>query len=316
MILDAANPFLESLVVSTPYILTGLALALGFQAGLLNIGAEGQLYIGTIMAGWAGWTFTNLPPFIHVTVSLLIGAAAGAIWGFIPGWLKAKTGAHEVINTIMMNYIASNFIQYLVAGPFKDPNETIPKTRWVLPSAHLYRFFGESVRFNAGFFIAIGMAVFVWYLLYKTTWGFELRTVGKNPDASRYAGISTTWITILAMSLSGALAGLAGAGEILGVTWRQSQTLSAGIGFDSIALSLLAGNHPLGVIATALLFGFMRSGSRLMQLRAGVPIDIISILQAFFIFFIAAPAIIRSIYRLKDPNELSRLREASEKKEG
>ncbi len=303
-ILEAANPFLESLVVSTPYILTGLALALGFQAGVFNIGAEGQLYMGMVMAGWAGWTFKGLAPIIHVPLALLVGVAAGAIWGFIPGWLKAKTGAHEVINTIMMNYVASNFIQYLVAGPFRDPNESYPKTPWIQESAHLYRFFGESVRFNIGFFIAIGMAFLIWYLLFKTTWGFELRTVGQNPNASKYAGINITRITIIAMTLSGALSGLAGAGEMLGVTWRQSQALPSGIGFDSIALALLANNHPLGVILTALLFGFMRSGSRLMQLRAGVPIDIISILQAFFIFFIAAPAIIRSVYRLKQPSSI------------
>ena len=302
-ILDAINPFFESLVVATPYLFTGLAVALGFRAGVFNIGAEGQLYIGSIAAAWAGWSFKGLSPFIHVPLALAVGALGGALWGFIPGWLKAKTGAHEVINTIMMNYIAFDLVYYLIAAPLRDPNEVTPKTPWILDSAHLYRFFPDPIRFHLGFFIAIGLAVLVWYMLFKTTWGYELRTVGLNPNASRYAGMNITTVTIVAMSLSGAIAGLAGASEILGVNWRQSQALSTGYGFDSIALALLAKNHPLGVILTALLFGFMRSGSRLMQLRAGTPIDIISILQAFIIVFIAAPAIIRSIYRLKEPSQ-------------
>jgi general nucleoside transport system permease protein len=300
----AFNPFFESLVTSTPYIFTGLALALGFRAGIFNIGAEGQFYIGSIAAAWAGWAFKGLPPIIHIPLALGIAALGGAIWGFIPGWLKAKTGAHEVINTIMMNYIAFNLIYYIIGGPFRDTNVYVARTPLIQESAHLYQFFAQPNRFHIGFFIAIGVAFLVWYLLFKTTWGFEFRSVGLNPNASRYAGMNITRITIIVMSLSGALAGLAGANEVLGVSWQQIQAISTGIGFDSIALALLANNHPLGVILTALLFGFMRSGSRLMQLRAGTPIDIISIIQAFIIFFIAAPAIIRTIYRLKDPSKI------------
>ena len=300
-LLAAFKPFFESLVVTTPYLFTGLAIAMGFRAGVFNIGAEGQLYMGSIMAGWAGWTFKGLPPIVHIPLAMGVGILAGGLWGFIPGWLKAKTGAHEVINTIMMNYIAFNFAEYLIAGPFQDPKEAF-KTPFIQESAHLYRFFESPMRFHIGFFIAIAVAILIWYMLFKTTWGFEFRSVGLNPNASKYAGINATMITILAMTISGAIAGMAGATEILGVNFRQTQSLSTGYGFDAIAVALLAKNHPLGVIITAMLFGFMRSGSRVMQLRTGIPIDIISILQALIIFFIAAPAIIRTIYRLKEPS--------------
>ena len=298
---EAVNPFFDSLVVSTPYIFTGLAMVVSFRTGVFNIGAEGQLFIGSICAAWAGWTIKGIPSIIHVPLALIIGAIGGGVWGMIPGWLKAKTGAHEVINTIMMNYIAFNLVYYLIAAPFRDKTEIVPKTPLIEESAHLYRFFADPIRFNLGFFIAIGVAILIWFVLFKTTWGYELRSVGLNPHASRYAGMNITAVTIIAMTLSGALAGLAGAVEMLGVRWRQSQALSTGYGFDSIALALLAKNHPIGVIFTALLFGFMRSGSRVMQLRAGVPIDIISILQSFIILFIAAPAIIRALYRIKEP---------------
>ncbi len=298
---SAFKPFLESLVVTTPYIFTGVAIALGFQAGVFNIGAEGQLYMGAIMAAWAGWTFKGLPPILHVPLALSVGTLFGALWGYIPGWLKAKTGAHEVINTIMMNYIAFNFSEYLIRGPFEDPTTPF-KTPLIEQSAHLLRFFeGTTLRLHIGFVLAIVVSVLVWYILYKTTWGFELRSVGLNPHASRYAGMSSSMITILAMTASGALSGMAGAVEMLGVNFRQTQALSTGYGFDAIAVALLANNHPVLCIITAMLFGFLRHGSRVMQINTGIPIDIISILQAFIIFFIAAPAIIRSIYRLKEP---------------
>lgn len=301
LIQKSLSSFFESLVVSTPYLFTGVAVALGFRSGVFNIGAEGQLQIGSIAAAWAGWTFSGLSPWIHVPLAFLMGAMAGGIWGFVPGWLKVKTGASEVITTIMMNYIGYYLIYYLVAVPFKDPNEVVPKTRWILDSAKLYRLFDEPIRFHIGFFVAVAVAVLIWFLLFKTTWGYEIRSVGLNMHASRYAGMNITVLTVAAMSLSGALAGMGGANEILGVYWRQSQALSTGYGFDSIALALLAQNHPLGVILTALLFGFLRSGSKVMQLNAGIPIYIINILQAFIILFLAAPAIIRTIYRLKQP---------------
>jgi general nucleoside transport system permease protein len=300
-ILDAFNPFFDSLVVTTPYLFTGVAVALGFRAGMFNIGAEGQVQVGSIAAAWAGYAFTGLSPWIHVPLAFCFGALMGGLWGFIPGWLKVKTGAHEVITTIMMNYIAYYLIYYLIASPLKDPNSTVPKTPLIQPSAHLLHLFPAPNRFHIGFFIAIAVAIIVWFILFKTTWGYEIRSVGLNPNASKYAGIKITTVAVASMALSGAIAGMAGANEILGVSFRQSQALASGYGFDSIALALLAQNHPLGVILTALLFGFLKNGARVMQLNAGVPIYLINILQSFIILFIAAPAIVRTIYRLKNP---------------
>jgi ABC-type uncharacterized transport system permease subunit len=238
---------------------------------------------------------------------MLFGALGVALWGFIPGLLKAKTGAHEVITTIMMNYIAFRLVDWLLKFPMKDPNEFTPKTPWILETAKLPRFFEAPIRFHAGFFIAILMAILVYYLLFKTTLGFELRMVGSNPNAARYAGVKITKMTVLAMVLSSALAGMAGANEVLGVNHRLLPSFSSGYGFDSIALALLGKTHPVGVILSSLLFGFLRNGARTMQLTVGVPIDIVSILQALILAFIAAPAIIRTVYRLKEPKHKEEL---------
>lgn len=299
LIRRAINPFFESLVQTTPYIFAGLAVALGFRVGLFNIGAEGQIFMGAITGVWAGYAIPGLPAIIHIPLALVCGALGGAIWGFVPGFLKAKTGAHEVITTIMMNYIAFRFSDWLLKGPMADPNEYTPKTPWILESAELPRLFGNPIRFHIGFFVALLMALLVYLLLFKTTWGFQLRMVGSNANAAKYAGIKVTSSTVLAMVLSGALAGLAGANEVLGVNYRLIPAFSSGYGFDSIALALLGKSHPFGVVLSALLFGFLRNGARSMQLTVGVPIDIVSILQALILAFIAAPAIIRTIYRLK-----------------
>ncbi|HQP08265.1 MAG TPA: ABC transporter permease [Anaerolineaceae bacterium] len=299
----AINPFFESLVQTTPYIFGGLAVALGFRAGMFNIGVEGQLFMGAVTGAWAGYAITGLPAVIHIPLAMLFGAMGGALWGFVPGFLKAKTGAHEVIVTIMMNYTAFRLVDWLLKFPMKDPNEYTPKTPWIQPSAELPRFFEAPVRFHLGFFIALLMAVLVYLLLFKTTWGLEMRMVGSNSNAARYAGIKIANITIISMVLSGALAGMAGANEVLGVNYRLAPAFSSGYGFDSIALSLLGQNHPFGVVLSSLLFGFLRNGARSMQLAVGVPIDIVSILQALILAFIAAPAIIRTIYRLREPKQ-------------
>lgn len=299
----AFNPILESLVRSTPFIFAGLSVALGFRVGLFNIGAEGQLFMGAIFSVWVGYTFTGLPWFIHLPFAILAGALGGAIWGFIPGWLKAKTGGHEVINTIMMNFIAFRLSEWLLAGPMQKPDSFNPETAKIADSAKLYRFFETPIRFHAGFFLALGVAWLVYWFLFKTKWGFDLRTVGANPHAARYAGINIVRSTVVAMSLAGALAGLAGANEVLGLNYNLALAFSSGYGFDSIALALLGKSHPLGVVLAALLFGTLRSGATRMQVAAGIPIDIISIIQALILAFIAAPAIVRSIYRLRTPEK-------------
>lgn len=299
---SAINPFFESLVVSTPYIFAGLAVALGFRAGMFNIGAEGQIFMGAA-ASVAVALYFDLPPVIHIPLAFLAGALGGAIWGFVPGFLKAKTGGHEVINTIMMNYIAFRLSELLLREFLKDPEKTYPVTAPIKESAEFPRFFQDPIRFHLGFFFALLMAVLVYWLLFKTKWGFSLRTVGANPRAAKYAGMNIVFVTIMGMTLSGALAGMAGANEVLGVNHNLAVAFSSGYGFDSIALALLGKSHPLGVVLASLLFGFLRNGAVQMQLQAGIPIDIISIIQAFILAFIAAPGIVRTIYRLKTPDK-------------
>ncbi|MCB0058346.1 MAG: ABC transporter permease [Caldilineaceae bacterium] len=297
----AFNPFLESLVASTPYIFAGLSVALGFRSGLFNIGAEGQLFMGAIFSAYVGYAITGLPAFIHLPLAVLAGALGGGLWGFIPGWLKAKTGGHEVINTIMLNYIAFRLSEWLLSGPMKRPESFNPVSPTIEETAMLPRFFENPIRFHAGFFLALFVAWLVAWFLFRTKWGFDFRTVGANPHAARYAGMNIVWVTILAMSMAGALSGLAGANEVLGVNHNLALAFSAGYGFDAIALALLGKSHPVGVVLAALLFGTLRSGALGMQLAAGIPIDIISVLQALILAFIAAPAIIRTVYRLRTP---------------
>ncbi|MGA9533094.1 MAG: ABC transporter permease [Anaerolineales bacterium] len=297
----AFNPFMESLVTSTPFIFAGLAVALGFRAGLFNIGAEGQLFMGATAAAFVGYSFTNLPAIIHIPLTLLAGALGGAVWGFVPGWLKARTGGHEVINTIMMNYIAFRLSEWLLSGPMQRPDSFVPVSPTIADSAMLPRFFGYPTRFHLGFFVSLAVAWLVYWFLFRTTWGFELRTAGANPRAARYAGMNTLAAIVVAMSLSGALAGLAGANEVMGVNHNLALAFSAGTGFDAIALALLGKSHPAGVVLAALLFGTLKNGATQMQLAAGVPVDIIAILQAMILMFIAAPAIMRTIFRLREP---------------
>jgi ABC-type uncharacterized transport system permease subunit len=300
-LLLAFYPMSESLVSATPYIFAGLAVALGFKCGLFNIGAEGQIYVGALTAAFVGYSLSGLPWIIHAPLTLLAAALAGAVWAGIPGFLKARTGAHEVINTMMMNYVAFNLADYLLNGPMKrgGPTGFIPISRDIQPSAYLPKFFADPVRLHAGFLVALAVAGGVYWFLWRTTLGFELRTVGANLRAAKYAGISVTRNFVLAMALSGALAALAGAGEVMGVNHNIAQGFSPGYGYDSIALALLGGGHPVGVVLAALLFGALRNGATQMQSLAGIPIDIVSIVQAFVIMFVAAPAIIRWIYRLR-----------------
>lgn len=297
-LLRAIYPFTESLVTATPYIFAGLSVALGFRAGLFNIGAEGQFFIGALCSAFVGYSLKGLPMIVHLPLALLAGAAGGAVWGMIPGYLKAKFGAHEVVNTIMMNWIAFRLSDWLLNGPMKASGFR-PVTPNVLETAELPRFFPDPLRFNLGFLLALLVAYLVYWFLFKTTLGFEIRSVGANPDAAKYAGMSIVKNIVLVMALAGGLAGLAGSAQVLGVDHWVGQGFSAGYGFDAIALALLGKSHPFGVVLAALLFGFLRSGATNMQSRAGIPIDIISIIQGLVIVFIAAPAIIRWLYRVR-----------------
>jgi ABC-type uncharacterized transport system permease subunit len=297
-LLEAFRPFSESLVIATPYIFAGLAVALGFRGGLFNIGAEGQLFLGGLASVYVGYAITNLPWYVHLPLALLAGIAAGAIWGAIPGFLKARTGAHEVINTIMMNYVAFRLTDYLLQGPMSGPGG-LPITIEIAPSAYLPALFPKPMRIHIGFFLSLAAAALVYWFLWKTTRGLEIRMAGANPHAARYAGVRITSTMMLTMALSGALAGLAGTSQILGVNHKMVRAFSTGYGFDSIALALLGNSHPLGVVLASLLFGFLRGGAARMQSVVGVPVEIIRIIQALVIIFVAAPEIIRGIYRIK-----------------
>lgn len=296
----------ETLQTATPYIFAGLAVALAFKCGLFNIGAEGQLAIGAVAAAFVGYSVKGLPFPVHMLLALASGLLGGFLVGAVPGILKAFTGAHEVIVTIMMNYIALLFTQYLLGGPLKDrtPGNVTARTPEIGQGAQIPLLFpGTPWQFHWGVILAFVAAILVYVFLSRTTWGFEIRTVGANPNAARYAGISVAKNVILAMSLSGMLAGTAGAVEVLGVTHRHELGFGSGYGFDSIAIALLGRNNPFGVVAAALLFGGLRAGATQMQFATQIPSSIISIVQGLILLFVAADVIIRQVYRIRVPSE-------------
>ncbi len=278
---------------ATPLILAGLSVAFGFRAGLFNIGAQGQFFLGAFGGAIAG-AYLGLPFPIAMLVSLLAGFLFGAFWGFIPGFLKAWRGAHEVVVTIMLNYVAALWLKLLAGTTFRDPAASFPRTPDIVEGAALPALF-EGSRLHAGIIVALLGALAVWFLLFKTTLGFEVRTVGANPHAARYAGIRPSLITVLTMSIAGGLAGVAGAVEILGITRNYPAEYNTTYGFDAIAVALLGRAHPFGVVGAALLFGFLRAGAGAMQRATDIPIDIISIVQGAIILFVAAEIVIRRL---------------------
>jgi simple sugar transport system permease protein len=289
----------ETLVWSCPYILAGLAVGLAFRGGLFNIGAEGQLSVGALTSAWAGYAIKGVPWPLHMLLALAAGALAGAVWAGFAGLLKTRTGAHEVITTIMLNYVAIGLTGYLLAGLMKDPSPfvVVAQTPKVLESARIPTLLPD-LRVHWGLIAALLLAGGTWWLLFRSTIGFAIRTVGLNPNAARYAGISIGRTVVLTMALSGALAGLAGAIEVLGVNYYHSPGFSVGYGFDSIAVALLGKSHPLGVIPAALLFGALRAGSTRMQFVSQVPIDIISVVQGIILLLVAADELVRRVYRV------------------
>jgi simple sugar transport system permease protein len=295
----------ETLTAATPLILAGLSVALAFRAGLFNIGGEGQMLIGGMFGVLVGFSVSGLPIFVHLPLAVVAGILGGAIWGFIPGFLKARTGAHEVIVTIMLNFIALRLVDYfLKTDLFQREGRNDPISKNIEASATLPPLLGwldPALRVHLGLILALVAAGFINWLLFRTTTGFEFRAVGANPSAARYAGMSISKVYILVMMIAGGLAGMAGTGQVLGVLDRASPGFAAGIGFDGIAVALLGRSNPWGVVAAAMLFGGLRAGGQQMQATAGVGIDLIAVIQALIIIFVAAPALITAIYRLKAP---------------
>jgi len=293
------GPLARTLAEATPLICAGLSVGLAFRAGLFNIGGQGQIIVAAICAGYVGFA-VSLPPFVHVVVAILAGIAGGAVWGGLTGWLKARTGAHEVITTIMLNYVAYNLLGYLLGlRGFQAPPYGQAISRQVGPNARLPHLLGSGLPLHAGFLLAIAAAAGAAWLLERSTTGFQLRAVGANQFAARTAGMSVERSYLLVMLLSGGLAGLAGVSQILGTNSAITQDIDAGIGFDGITVALLGRARPWGSVTAGLLFGALRAGGRVMQVNTGTPIDLVTVIQALIVLFIAAPQLVRSVFRLR-----------------
>ncbi len=294
------NALSETLTAVTPLVLAGLGLALGFRAGLFNIGAEGQVLMGGMAAVIFGFSFAALPAVLLLPLSLLAGALGGALYASVAGWLRATTGAHEVILTIMLNSISYRLVDFLLSLPaVQKTGRADPISKSVPDAAELPRlltWIDPNLRVHAGIFLMLAAVAVIFWVLFRSKLGFEFRASGENPEAARFAGMRSGVIIVAAMAASGALAGLAGANQVLGVLGRATPGFSAGIGFTAISVALLGRSHPVGVLLAGLLFGALEAGGRQMQVDAGVSIDLISIIQALIIVFIAAPLLVRAIF--------------------
>ena len=291
------NAISETLTASIPLVLAGLGIGLAFRAGLFNIGGEGQMVIGGLAAAIASFSITGLPMAIHMPLVLIIGLIFGGIYAAIAGFLRAATGAHEVISTIMLNLISFRLLDYLLRQPIiQKEGRSDPISKAVLDTAELPRllsFIDPNLRLHLGLFLMLGAVALVYWLLFRSKLGFAFRISGENPDAARYAGIHAGMTIVIAMAIAGGLAGLAGAAQVTGVLGRATPGFTAGIGFDAIAVALLGRSHPVGILLAGIPFGALEAGGRQMQVDAGVSIDMISIIQALIIIFVAAPLLVK-----------------------
>lgn len=302
------RPITETMVNSIPLILAGLGIAIGFRSGMLNIGGQGQVILGASFAGFIGYAF-GLPLGAHVLLALAGGVLGGAIWGGIAGVLKARTGANEVIVTIMLNNIALFLLAWLLRQQwFTQSGSNQPQSAPVDESARLFGLLGDGFRVHAGFLVAILATVFVWWLMERSTLGFEFRAIGENPHAARTAGISVGKATALVLIIGGALCGLGGATMLLGTEHRLTPGIAGTIGFDAITVALLGRSKPLGTFLAGLLFGGLTAGGVLMQAQTGTPIDIVLVLQSVIVLLIAAPPLVRAIFFLPRPDGQPRAR--------
>jgi len=302
------DELVRTLSEATPLILAGLSVAVGFKAGLFNIGANGQFLMGALGAGAVGAAVAGWTPWLAIPIALIGGMFFGALYGFIPGALKAWTGAHEVVTTIMLNFIAAALVAFLVTGPLLAPGFSFARTGDVSNAA--FPAIGNAAASgHLGILLGFAAVPIIYWLLNRSVLGFEIRTVGANPSAARYAGINPGRLVILTMSLAGMLAGMAGAGQVLGITHFVSASFSTSAGFDAITIALLGRVHPVGVLFAALLFGVMRAGSALMQIQVRVPVEIIDVIQAIILLFLTAEILVRWIFRIRaERTELEELK--------
>ena len=299
---DVFRPLSETITQATPLIFGGLAVSIAFRTGLFNIGAQGQIIAGAVFASWVGFAM-DLPPVIHLVLVILAGVIGGGLYAGLAGFLKARYGAHEVIVTIMLNHIAVLLLGWLLTtDAFRRGGQSQPIGKDAHDNAVLPNLFGDDLRIHFGIILALLAAGVYWWLLNRSTLGFELRAVGINPSAARTAGMSVERAQILAMVIAGAMAGLAGVSQVMSSTnpaHTLTPSIDAGIGFDAITVALLGRTKPLGTVLAALLFGALRAGGSVMQASANVSVDIVIVIQAVIVLFVAAPPLVRSIFRLR-----------------
>lgn len=301
--LDGIKPLTETLTFATPLIAAALGIGIAFRVGLFNIGGRGQMLIAAACAGWVGFSF-ELPWGVHLIVAVIAGVIGGAFWGGLVGFLKARTGAHEVILTIMLNYVAFYLISWMLRTPglLQAPGSVNPKSPPILETAVFPDILGPKYNLHLGFILVIAATIFAWWLLNRSSLGFQFRAVGENPNAARVAGINVKNTYVQAMLISGGLVGLAGVMQVLGtVTTGFSAGIDAGIGFDAITVALLGRSRPWGIFAAGVLFGAFKAGGFAMQAAEGIPIDIVTVVQSLIVLFIAAPPLIRAVFFLPQP---------------
>jgi general nucleoside transport system permease protein len=304
---QAFTPLGNTIVSAVPLIITGLGLSIAYRSGAFNMGGQSQLIGGAVAASWVGFSFTGMPWLPHILLAFAAAAAGGAIAGLIPGVLKALTGASEVIVTIMLNYVAANFLTYLLSSTFFRVPGTgdNPVGRVTVPSATLGRIFGPDLPVNTGFIVAILVVIFVAVLLNRSRLGFEFQIAGASRAAARVAGIRQSWVYIGAFVLSGAIVGIAGGVQILGVTQQLQTGFGADIGYLAILVAFAGGNRPLGVTLVALLYGALETGGLTMQFDSGISYELTSVIQSLIVLFVTAPALIAGIFRLRQRERLT-----------
>lgn len=306
------RPLTETLTIATPLIIAATGMAVGFRAGLFNIGGTGQLIVGAMAAGYVGFTW-HLPVVLHLLVALAAGVIAGALWGGIAGFLKARFEANEVISTIMLNWIATYLLFFaLKTDAFTGANKSQPTSPSVFPTAQLPPLFGVQFRVNLGLVIAVLAVIVLWWLMNRSTLGFRFRAVGSNPRAAEVAGISTSRASLGVMLVAGALVGLAGAVHILGTEKRLTDGIAGSVGFDAITVALLGASGPIGILLAGLLFAALSTGGRLMETTQGVPLDLVQVIQALVVLFIAAPPLVRTIFGMRARDGARRRRRSKE----